>query len=560
MERFVLECAIRAALIAIVTAALLAMMRIKTASARHAAWTGVMLSMLLLPLWTAWGPKTYLRVLPAAALQHGTRQITDTLSPVSTPADAGHHAVTERKPAWNWGDLWLAFYLTGALTLLLRLAIGTARAHILVRGATNRAGRLTSASCEAPVTVGWLRPAVILPKCWQRWTAAQLDAVMLHENAHARRRDPLVQWLALLNRALFWYHPLAWWLERRLSVLAEEACDAAVLERGHDPRDYSEYLLDIARTVAQTGGRINVWGMAMPGSSLAQRIRMIVDSQPVPRISRMRLICAAAACLAASCFLASVTVLAQTQTAPAANAPAFEVASVKQNKTGGMGASARGGSTSLSPAEITMQNCTLWKIIGLAYGFGEDKDYALTGPDWIKSERYDIVAKFPADMPKDRTQMVDRVQLMLRTLLAERFKLVVHHEPKVLSAYALVVGKNGSKMAQAGDGHRMNIGPASMTGQTPMAHFADLLSQKLDRPVVDLTDLKGVFEVKLEWSPDVNPPDVISNKATEPAPDNGTKPSIFTAIQEQLGLRLEARKLPVDVLVVDRAEKVPTEN
>ena len=93
-----------------------------------------------------------------------------------------------------------------------------------------------------------------------------------------------------------------------------------------------------------------------------------------------------------------------------------------------------------------------------------------------------------------------------------------------------------------------------------MAHFADLLSQKLDRPVVDLTDLKGVFEVKLEWSPDVNPPDVISNKATEPAPDNGTKPSIFTAIQEQLGLRLEARKLPVDVLVVDRAEKVPTEN
>jgi uncharacterized protein (TIGR03435 family) len=200
-----------------------------------------------------------------------------------------------------------------------------------------------------------------------------------------------------------------------------------------------------------------------------------------------------------------------------------------------------------------MQNCTLWKIIGLAYGFGEDKDYARTGPDWIKSERYDIAAKFPADMPKDRAQVVERVQLMLRALLADRFKLAVHHEPKVLSAYALVVGKNGSKMAEAGEGHRMNIGPASMTGQTPMGHFADLLSQKLDRPVVDQTDLKGVFEVKLEWSPDVNPQD-------EPAADNGTKPSIFTAIQEQLGLRLEARKLPVDVLVVDRAEKVPTEN
>src|SRR6476660_5325341 len=99
----------------------------------------------------------------------------------------------------------LGVYLLGASALLLRLAIGTVRAN-----------RLTSASCVVPVTVGLLRPRVILPDSSRGWPQAQLDAVLAHEGEHLRRRDPLFQWLALLNRALFWFHPLAWWLERKL--------------------------------------------------------------------------------------------------------------------------------------------------------------------------------------------------------------------------------------------------------------------------------------------------------------------------------------------------------
>jgi TonB family protein len=210
-----------------------------------------------------------------------------------------------------------AAYLLGFCFLLARLAIGTVRAHRLVRRAANREGRLTSDACAAPVTVGWLNPTVILPEHWPRWPQAQLNAVLTHEDEHARRRDPLVQWLALLNRAVFWFHPLAWWLERRLSALAEEACDAAVLARGHDPFQYSEYLLEMARVVRQTGARVNVVGMAMPGAFLPQRIRRILEGGPAQRISRVRIVCVAVACAVVSTvFTAGAVDYAQAVNSP----------------------------------------------------------------------------------------------------------------------------------------------------------------------------------------------------------------------------------------------------
>jgi beta-lactamase regulating signal transducer with metallopeptidase domain len=146
------------------------------------------------------------------------------------------------------------------------------------------------------VTVGFLHPTVIFPEHWRQWSQAQLDAVLTHECAHVRRRDSLVQWLALLNRALFWFHTVAWWLERHISALAEEACDNIVLARGHDPREYADYLLDMARSVKRSGARLNVAGMAMPGSSLPRRIRQILEGGSVPNISRPRMACVSVAC------------------------------------------------------------------------------------------------------------------------------------------------------------------------------------------------------------------------------------------------------------------------
>src|SRR5262245_45572383 len=202
-----------------------------------------------------------------------------------------------RNWAWDWKRIALMGYSIGFVLMAIRLAAGVLRVRRLVRQASFVNGALVSAQCAAPVTVGWLRPVVILPEECQSWPEAKLDAVLTHEREHVRRRDPLVQLLALLNRSICWCHPLSWWLERKLSYLAEEACDAAVLRRGHNPLDYSQYLIDLARSVEQSGARISVYGASINGSRLSGRIRQILDPSPQPLLSRTRSFVAAALCL-----------------------------------------------------------------------------------------------------------------------------------------------------------------------------------------------------------------------------------------------------------------------
>jgi hypothetical protein len=168
----------------------LSMARVKTAAARHAAWTGVLGLMLLLPLRIAWGPKAAVRVLPAPAVVVPTTPITMMNEP--GPVSVESARPEPRHKTVPWRDILLGAYGFGVLWLLLRLAIGTIRAN-----------RLTGADCVAPITVGLFRPRVILPEGWKEWEACRLAAILAHEQAHVRRRDPLVQWLALLNRAVF---------------------------------------------------------------------------------------------------------------------------------------------------------------------------------------------------------------------------------------------------------------------------------------------------------------------------------------------------------------------
>ncbi len=306
MNAHLVEWSIRAALMAAGIAAVLRLLRIRSAAARHAAWTAVLAVMLLMPAWTAWGPKLALPILPEAGRT--------ALEPILPEGDLlqlppepvismfpVHRGETRPGPpepsaAWPWARIVLGCYFAGAGVMLARLIAGTVRACALVRRTAPDDGVFTSPDCAAPVTVGWFRPVILLPSNWRSWPAAELDAVLIHEREHVRRRDPLIQWLALLDRAIFWFHPLAWWLERKLAELAEDACDAAVLRRGHDPRMYSEYLIDLARAVKRAGARLPAWGSAIDGGGLASRIRRILDGGPVQHLSRRRTTAAAALC------------------------------------------------------------------------------------------------------------------------------------------------------------------------------------------------------------------------------------------------------------------------
>ena len=296
------------------TAAVLVILRVRAASARHIAWTAVMVAMLLLPIFTTWGPKAPMRMPPAIRERLALKLTTPerTLmrpAPQYTEDNGARRPIAARlsreaeRPglgrnwAWNWRWIALTGYSVGFVLMAIRLAAGVLCARKLARQASSVNGTLVSAQCAAPVTVGWLRPVVILPAEWRSWPEPKLDAVLAHEREHVRRRDPMVQLLALLNRSIFWFHPLSWWLERKLSSLAEEACDVAALRRGHDPLDYSQYLIDLARSVEQSGKRVSVSGASINGSRLSRRIRQILDPNPLPLLSRTRSLVAAALCL-----------------------------------------------------------------------------------------------------------------------------------------------------------------------------------------------------------------------------------------------------------------------
>lgn len=241
-----------------------------------------------------------------------------------------------------------------------------------------------------------------------------------------------------------------------------------------------------------------------------------------------------------------VAAAAYGQPAPA---PQFEVASVRPS-----GADATNGSSSINTrtGRLTMTNATLRQCIVAAYRV---KDYQLSGgPGWLNSDRYDIVAK------ADEGVKDDVLMPMLQTLLAERFQLAIHRETKMFQAYVLEVARNGPKLEKAEpeggsntNSSRNGTGQRTITAQTTMSRFAETLSRTLERPVVDRTGLDGRFNLKLEWTDSARPS---GDGAT---PESVLGPSIFTAIQQQLGLKLEGQKAPIEILVIDRAEKA-TEN
>ena len=226
----------------------------------------------------------------------------------------------------------------------------------------------------------------------------------------------------------------------------------------------------------------------------------------------------------------------------------FEAASVKA-------APPRAGTAALTamdtdPAMVRFSNVSLKILIAIAYRL--DSRLIQGGPAWLDDQPYDLAARLPPGTSRDR------VPAMLQTLLAERFKLAVHRETTEQRVYFLVVGKNGTKLKAAekadeqevqqvrGDRLAAQVLSGGVMGDSmALGSLAGSLARVLGYQVLDRTGLTGTFDINLKWTPDDS---------------KGTGPSLFTAIQEQLGLKLEPGKAPVEVLMVDHAERIPTEN
>jgi uncharacterized protein (TIGR03435 family) len=251
----------------------------------------------------------------------------------------------------------------------------------------------------------------------------------------------------------------------------------------------------------------------------------------------------------------------------------FEVASVRQAAPAGSQQSSGprttgAGSVSVTFDRATYQNITLQSLLMSAYDL---KPSQISGPAWIESERFDIVAKIPEGAPRDE------VPVMLQNLLAERFRITLHSETKEHPGSILGIGKDGPKLiptknqdsAPSADPDASRR-PASMSftpggdsmklnGAT-MPAFADVLSRILGRPVLDSTGLSGTFDIVLPFSMGwIHPGAQETGADGSPVESDSSMSSLFTAIHD-LGLKLDAGKVPLKYIVVDKAQKIPTEN
>ncbi len=234
--------------------------------------------------------------------------------------------------------------------------------------------------------------------------------------------------------------------------------------------------------------------------------------------------------------------------------PVFEVATIKPSPPDARGTSilvGRGGGNL-----FTTTNTSLAELITFAYGVHPRQ--VTNGPAWFESERYDISAKpDEAGIPN-----VTQLKTMVQKLLAERFQLAFHREKKELSCYALSVAKSGAKMTKTENNPGKlpgfgGAGPGRIgVRNATMAEFADFLQSRiLERPVVDQTSLTDRYDFTLQWTPDAVQLAAMGPNAPPPPTGPDAPPDLFAAVQQQLGLRLESTKAPVEVLVIDKLEK-----
>jgi bla regulator protein BlaR1 len=436
-------------------------------------------------------------------------------------------------------------------------------------GGSKRIEMLLSRTSLEPGIFGIARPVLVWPMgISDRLEDSHLEAILAHEVWHVRRCDNLAAALHMLVESIFWFHPLVWWLGARLVEERERACDEAVLESGSDRQVYAESILKICEFCV---GSPLACVSGVTGADLKRRIARIMTEGTMRKLnfSKKLLLSAAGLLAVAAPIVFGLLHATQTRAATQArnavtSAPVFETSSITPNKNGepmaGFKIIGRPAVAIMwRPNQFMATNFSLRMLLMRAYDVQNDQISG--GPSWLDSEKYDVLAKLDKstadELPKlSPDQGILERQGLLQTLLSDRFKLTLHRETKELPVYSLVIANDGPKIQQAkpgdtypngmkcgdrpcGAGALMEPEKNKLVGQgVPLAPLVRLLSQRLGgRIVVDNTGLKGTYDLTLQWAAD------------------GSPAAILTGTQEQLGLKLEWQKGPVEVLVIDHAEQ-----
>ncbi len=326
---FVAETSFRALAAAGAVALVLQLLRVKAAAVLHSAWSAVLLAMLLMPVLPSIVPRLPVPV-PASAgflrTSSGTEEPTaivsgyagrrsDSVSTAPSPRPVPSVPLAGRQPlsvpqarasgSWLW-LVALGIYAAGVLLFAVRLIAGWFLASAMVRRAeqakpicADLAGHVyQSAEVIVPMTVGAIRPVIVLPATWTTWDAETLAAILAHEMSHVRRHDAAISLAAHVNRAIFWFHPLSWWLERKLALTAEHACDEAAARAIAAPDRYAEILVEMADVASRHRGRLAWQAVGMSGAGfLNNRIDRLLSGEALARTSRRRSIAAGIGCV-----------------------------------------------------------------------------------------------------------------------------------------------------------------------------------------------------------------------------------------------------------------------
>ncbi|HEX4278244.1 MAG TPA: M56 family metallopeptidase [Bryobacteraceae bacterium] len=530
------------------------------AATRYAIWWAALAVVLVLPV-----APTALRAMrprpPTAALK---APVSPRLAPEPAPAVEPVIITVPPDRTARWP---LAVLAVWAAILLFRLGQIT-RSYFYLRGVKRRAAvspialpssarraeLLISRDVLSPMAVGFARPAVILPESLlAELSEPEREHVLLHEMAHLAGYDDWSNLAMRILGAALALHPVAVWILRRIEREREMVCDDWVVARTSDARPYAATLARLFEMRWARQKEALAPGLFGRGTCVGDRIEMLLRRGRTfsPRASGGGM--AASGLALCALMLAGSLAPRWIAFAQEQHRPSFEVASVKPTPVARSGNEYGTYFRTLPGGRFSAENVPLLMLIARAYGV--DRNQVSSG-NWLRSDdRYDIESKANDQDPRLKAaeaagraaKQVLQAQ-MLQTLLEDRFKLAIHHETTVASGYALLVAKGGPKLKSAtevrpGDGS-ISAGKGRLSGQkAPLSMLAGHLSSLMERSVVDETGIQGAFDFNLEWT------------AEETPANPSSAPSIFTAIQEQLGLKLEARREQTETIVIDHVEK-----